>query len=158
MLTLQEITRGFAEKLSTELARREIVLATFEPTVQRQNIWTELGAPKFFQVPVAMLYNSHERTGSLESYLSAKQNAIKEMAIKVARPFETQFAMLEVPKNVHEAALAVAGDVVVRGVTDYMIAFDALITRFDCVVSWKDAEDPIFAVGPALPMTPELAA
>lgn len=62
----------------------------------------------------------------------------KELAIKLARPFDIVSFSMEVPSGVDEGYQCCVDGLYLRGVADYHIEMDETVMRLDCVVKWNE--------------------
>jgi len=139
-LPLPKIVSTLADLVAGELEMRGIQFLSQDEVPPSKLIGKFIFNPesKFTQLSVTICFSTKERNWEFEEFKEKKLKGIaKEFGAKLARPFPVTTYKMELPHNVYESHLHV-GPVIVRGVTDYHIETDSLITRFDILATWDD--------------------
>lgn len=90
-------------------------------------------------------FNTKDRVEGLDLFSPKLQQWAKEIAVKLARPFDVTTFEMEIPRNVHEACIDRQNGIILRGVTDYCIESkyeeftDRMLYRFDILAKWNDS-------------------
>ena len=95
------------------------------------------------RLTVSIPYHTSNRQLLLDNYSQKVLAPIaKEFGCKLARPFPIKTFPMELSGKVFEIHQDTFNGLCLRGITDYYIQDDILITRFDMLVRWDEQPNP----------------